>query len=592
MVTEINRHSLADAIDVKLTGCHGFCQRGPIMIVEPEGILYSEVKERDAKEIVESHLIGDKPVERLLYRDPKTDVSVPHYRDIAFYKHQQRVVVLRNCGRINPESIDDYLGVGGYSALRKALFQMRPEEVIQEVKGSRLRGRGGAGFPTGLKWEFCRAAQGEPKYIICNGDEGDPGAFMDRSTLEADPHSVLEGMIIAGYAIGAAEGYIYVRGEYPLAVKRIRNAISQAEERGFLGSNIMDSTYSLRVDVKEGAGAFVCGEETALIASIEGKRGLPRPRPPFPAQEGLWGRPTVINNVKSLASIPVIISRGAKWFASIGTEDSTGTAVFALTGKISNRGLVEVPMGTPLAKIIYDIGGGIPSGRRFKAVQTGGPSGGCLPASLADLPIDFKTLSSAGCIMGSGGLIVMDEDTCMVDTAHYFLSFTQEESCGKCTPCRVGTKGMLEILTKIRSGKGAERDIERLEDLASTVKNTSLCGLGQTASNPVLTTLRYFREEYEEHVKEKRCPALVCKALITYEIDADKCIGCGLCRENCPAMAIEGQIKRPHIVEAARCIRCGICHQLCPVDGNAIYKTTGIDAGSRGRPPPAQGCAL
>jgi NADH:ubiquinone oxidoreductase subunit F (NADH-binding)/Pyruvate/2-oxoacid:ferredoxin oxidoreductase delta subunit len=562
------------------------------VVVEPEGILYSEVKEKDAKEIVQSHLIRNKPVARLLYRDPKTEVSVPYYRDIAFYKHQQRVAVLRNCGRINPESIDDYLGVGGYSALRKALFQMRPEEVIQEVKGSRLRGRGGAGFPTGLKWEFCRAAQGEPKYIICNGDEGDPGAFMDRSTLEADPHSVLEGMIIAGYAIGAAEGYIYVRGEYPLAVKRIRNAISQAEERGFLGSNIMDSTYSLRVDVKEGAGAFVCGEETALIASIEGKRGLPRPRPPFPAQEGLWGRPTVINNVKSLASIPVIISRGAKWFASIGTEDSTGTAVFALTGKISNRGLVEVPMGTPLAKIIYDIGGGIPSGRRFKAVQTGGPSGGCLPASLADLPIDFKTLSSAGCIMGSGGLIVMDEDTCMVDTAHYFLSFTQEESCGKCTPCRVGTKGMLEILTKIRSGKGAERDIERLEDLASTVKNTSLCGLGQTASNPVLTTLRYFREEYEEHVKEKRCPALVCKALITYEIDADKCIGCGLCRENCPAMAIEGQIKRPHIVEAARCIRCGICHQLCPVDGNAIYKTTGIDAGSRGRPPPAQGCAL
>ncbi len=581
LVSGINKHNLTDAIGLKFTGCHGFCQRGPIVIIEPEGIFYSEVRAKDAIEIIESHIMRNKPVERLFYHDPQTNLPVPYYKDMDFYKHQQRIVVLRNCGHIDPEDIDDYLKVGGYKALRKVLFEMKPEEVIEEVKNSGLRGRGGAGFLTGAKWGFCRAAKDEPKYIICNGDEGDPGAFMDRSTLEADPHSVLEGMIIAGYAIGASEGYIYVRAEYPLAVKRFRIAISQAEERGFLGSNIIGSSYSLKIDIKEGAGAFVCGEETALIASIEGKRGQPRPRPPFPAQVGVWGKPTVINNVKTLASVPVIITRGAKWFASIGTENSTGTSVFALTGNIANRGLVEVPMGTSLRKIICDIGGGIPNGRKFKAVQTGGPSGGCLPASLVDLPIDFKTLATTGSIMGSGGLIVMDEDTCMVDTAHYFLSFLQEESCGKCTPCRIGTRKILEILTRIKSGEGTEKDIERLEDLAATIKDASLCGLGQTAPNPVLTTLRYFRDEYEEHIRNKKCPALVCKALITFKIDPDKCIGCGLCKENCPAETIRGEIKRRHVIDPAKCIRCGICYQICPAKENAVYKISGIQQSSR-----------
>ncbi|MCK5268724.1 MAG: 4Fe-4S binding protein, partial [Spirochaetes bacterium] len=413
------------------------------------------------------------------------------------------------------------------------------------------------------------------KYVICNADEGDPGAFMDRSTLEADPHSVIEGMIIAAYAIGAYKGYIYVRAEYPLAVKRLRIALSQAEERGFLGSNILNSSYSLKIQVKEGAGAFVCGEETALIASIEGKRGMPNPRPPFPAEVGVWGNPTIINNVKSLASVPIIISRGAEWFASIGTEDSKGTAVFALTGKIANSGLVEVPMGTTFRKIIYDIGGGIPDGRKLKAVQTGGPSGGCLPASFVDSPIDFETLTAAGSIMGSGGMVVMDDTTCMVDIAHYFLSFTQEESCGKCTPCRIGTKRMQEILEKIKSGKGEEKDIELLEDLAPTVKSASLCGLGQTAPNPVLTTLKYFRNEYEEHIKNKRCPALVCKDLITIHIDIEKCIGCGMCKKNCPVGAISGETKKAHIINRNKCIKCGICYQICPVEGKVVYKTSG-----------------
>jgi len=580
LVSGLNKHNLTDAIGVKFTGCHGFCQRGPIVIVEPEGIFYSEVRAKDAIEIIESHIMRNKPVERLFYHDPQTNLPVPYYKDIDFYKHQQRIVVLRNCGHIDPEDIDDYLKAGGYKALRKVLFEMKPEEVIEEVKNSGLMGRGGAGFLTGVKWGFCRAAKDQPKYIICNGDEGDPGAFMDRSTLEADPHSVFEGMIIAGYAIGASEGYIYVRAEYPLAVKRFRIAIRQAEERGFLGSNIIGSSYSLKIDIKEGAGAFVCGEETALITSIEGKRGQPRPRPPFPAQVGVWGKPTVINNVKTLASVPVIITHGAKWFASIGTENSTGTSVFALTGNISNRGLVEVPMGTSLRKIIYEIGGGIPNGRKFKAVQTGGPSGGCLPASLVDLPIDFKTLAAAGSIMGSGGLIVMDEDTCMVDTAHYFLSFTKEESCGKCTPCRIGTRKILEILTRIKSGEGTEKDLERLEDLAATIKGASLCGLGQGAPNPVLTTLRYFRDEYEEHIRNKKCPALVCKALITFKIDPDKCIGCGLCKENCPSETIRGEIKGLHVIDPDKCMRCGICYQICPAKKNAVYKISGIQQSS------------
>jgi NADH:ubiquinone oxidoreductase subunit F (NADH-binding)/(2Fe-2S) ferredoxin/Pyruvate/2-oxoacid:ferredoxin oxidoreductase delta subunit len=562
-------------VHVKLTGCHGFCQQGPIVIVEPDDIFYCGVTEADVPEIVDSHIRNNKPVDRLFYIDPKTKERVPHYGNINFYKHQQRKVVLRNCGHINPEDINDYLHVGGYKALEKVIKGMTPEQVIEEIKKSGLRGRGGAGFSTGMKWEFCRREKATPKYIICNGDEGDPGAFMDRSTLEADPHTVLEGMIIAGYAIGASEGYIYVRAEYPLAVKRFRIALKQAEEKGFLGQNILGSGYSLVIHIKEGAGAFVCGEETALMASIEGKRGMPRARPPFPAQRGVWGKPTTINNVKTLASIPVIIANGADWFLQIGTPDSKGTAVFALTGNIANSGLVEIPMGATIREIIFDIGGGIPNGRKLKAVQTGGPSGGCLPMSFVDTPIDFKSLTDAGSIMGSGGMVVMDDRTCMVDIAHYFLSFTQEESCGKCTPCRVGTRRMLEILAKIKSGKGQKEDIGRLFALAKTVEEGSLCNLGKTAPNPVLTTLRYFRDEYDAHVNEGRCPALVCKALITYRIDPAKCICCGLCKRNCPAEAIQGAPKVTHVIDEKKCIRCSVCLQVCPEKASAVFKTTG-----------------
>jgi NADH:ubiquinone oxidoreductase subunit F (NADH-binding)/(2Fe-2S) ferredoxin/ferredoxin len=575
LAAELEKRNLSDSVEMKFTGCHGFCQRGPIVIVEPDGIFYSEVKVKDAAEIIESHIVNGKPVERLFYRDPKTDLPVPKYSDIGFYSHQERSVVLRNCGHIDPENIDDYLKAGGYQALKKVIEEMTPEQVIEEVTNSGLRGRGGAGFPAGVKWRFCRAAKGEPKHIICNGDEGDPGAFMDRSTLEADPHTVLEGMIIAGYAIGASHGYIYVRAEYPLAVKRFRMALKAAEERDFLGNNILDSSYSLHIEVKEGAGAFVCGEETALMESIMGRRGMPRPRPPFPAEVGVWGKPTIINNVKTLASVPVIIANGAEWFGAIGTENSRGTAVFALTGKIENSGLVEVPMGATFRQIIFDIGGGIPDGREFKAVQTGGPSGGCLPATFVDSPIDFKTLTSAGSIMGSGGMIVMDETTCMVDIAHYFLSFTQEESCGKCTPCRIGTRLMLDILARIKSGKGMEDDIEMLEELAHTIHNASLCGLGQTAPNPVLTTLRYFKDEYKEHIRHRRCRALACKEMIEFHIDEDKCVGCLLCKKNCPAEAIEGENKKLHVIDTDKCIKCGICHQICPKKVDAVYKTSG-----------------
>jgi NADH-quinone oxidoreductase subunit F len=471
------------------------------------------VEPEDTIELVTSHLLNQKPVERLFYCDPVTDEAIPHYSDIAFYQKQERII-LRNCGHINPERIDDYLACGGYESLRKVLFNMTPEQVIEEVKRSGLRGRGGAGFPTGRKWEFCRNAIGSAKYVICNADEGDPGAFMDRSILEADPHAVLEGLTIAAYAIGANEGYIYVRAEYPLAVSRLRTALNQAQKRGFLGNNVLGTDFSFTVHIKEGAGAFVCGEETALIASIESRRGMPRPRPPFPAQSGLDGKPTTINNVKSLASIPIIIERGASWFAGIGTEKSKGTAVFALTGKIANSGLVEVPMGTPLSHIIYEIGGGIPRGKQLKAVQTGGPSGGCIPARLVDTPVDYETLASLGSIMGSGGMVVMDETTCMVEIARFFLSFTQTESCGKCTPCRLGTRQMLEILTRITEGRGQDNDIDTLLTLARTVKECSLCGLGQTSPNPVLSTINYFRDEYEAHIKEKRCPAAACDALM------------------------------------------------------------------------------
>jgi NADH-quinone oxidoreductase subunit F len=510
-------------IGVDFTGCHGFCQQGPIAVVEPEGIFYTHVRVDDVPEIAASHLRDGQPVARLFYKEPVSGQAIPHYKDIPFYKKQQRIV-LRNCGRINPERIGDYIATGGYQSLRKVLIGMTPEQVIDQVKRSGLRGRGGAGFSTGQKWEFCRKAPGDQKYMICNADEGDPGAFMDRSIMEADPHTVIEGMIIAAYAIGASEGYIYIRAEYPLAVQRVRLAIKQAGEEGFLGDNILNSGFSFRIHVKEGAGAFVCGEETALMASIEGRRGMPRPRPPFPAQSGLWGKPTNINNVKSLATVPVIMANGADWYAQIGTGDSKGTAVFALTGKIANSGLVEVPMGIPLQEIIYGIGGGIPGGKRFKAVQTGGPSGGCLPASLLNSPVDYESLTQAGSIMGSGGMVVMDEDTCMVDIARYFISFTQAESCGKCVPCRLGTKQMLDILNDITHGGGRLEDIDLLLKLGEQVKAGSLCGLGQTAPNPVLTTIRYFRDEYEEHIKRHHCRAAVCPGLVAAP-----------CSHTCPA---------------------------------------------------------
>jgi NADH-quinone oxidoreductase subunit F len=560
---EICRQGINDA-EVDFTGCHGFCEQGPNVVIEPEGIFYTHVQADDATEIVTSHLRDGKPVERLFYHDPMTGQAIPHYSEINFYKKQQRVI-LRNCGQINPEKIDHYIVRSGYRALRKACLQMTPEQVISEVTNSGLRGRGGAGFPTGRKWEFCRSSPGQKKYVICNADEGDPGAFMDRSILEADPHAVIEGLTIAGYAIGANEGYIYVRAEYPLAVKRVHAALRQALERGFSGKDILGSGFDFTIHVKEGAGAFVCGEETALMASIESRRGMPRPRPPFPAQSGLGGMPTNINNVKTVASIPIIIDRGADWFAGIGTEKSKGTAVFALTGKIANSGLVEVPMGTPLSTIIFDIGGGIPRGKRFKAVQTGGPSGGCIPARFLDSPVEYETLAKLGSIMGSGGMVVLDETTCMVDVARYFLSFTQSESCGKCVPCRLGTKQMLEILTRITQGKGREEDMDTLLTIARTVKECSLCGLGQTCPNPILTTLEYFRDEYETHIKEKKCAAAVCDALMISP-----------CQHTCPVginiPKYVAQIAAGGYLEAAETIRernpfpaiCGrICHHPC-----------------------------
>lgn len=504
-----------DGVELKITGCHGFCQRGPTVIVEPEGIFYAEVKPEDAYEIVQSHLLNGKPVERLFYKDPVTGESVPHYRDMNYFKKQQRVVILPNCGFINPEAIEDYIAVGGYQALRKALFEMTSEQVIEEIKLSGLRGRGGAGFPTGTKWEFCCKSPGNEKYMICNADEGDPGAFMDRGILESDPHKVIEGLTIAGYAIGANEGYMYVRAEYPLAIQRLHIALEQAQENGFIGQNILGTDFSFNVNIMEGAGAFVCGEETALIASIEGRTGRPRNRPPFPAQSGLYDKPTTINNVKTLASVPVIIAKGADWYASIGTERSKGTTVFALTGHVANSGLVEVALGTTLREIVYEIGGGLPAGKRLKAVQTGGPSGGCLPASFLDHPVDYESLAATGSIMGSGGMVVMNEDTCIVDIARYFLDFTQRESCGKCVPCRIGIRRMLDMLLGISKGEGKLEDIDILAETAQLVKAASLCGLGQTAPNPIITTIRYFRDEYERHIKYNECPAVVCKEIVS-----------------------------------------------------------------------------
>jgi len=559
---ELAKKGLDKEVMVVQTGCHGFCEMGPLVIVYPEGTFYVRVQAEDVPELVESHLYKGRIVQRLLYKEPVTHESIPSYNELGFYKKQMRMV-LANCGHINPEIIEEYIAVGGYEALGKVLTTMTPEQVVDEMKKSGLRGRGGGGFPTGMKWDFTRKAAGDKKYVVCNADEGDPGAFMDRSVLEGDPHRVIEGMAICGYTIGADEGYIYVRAEYPLAIKRLRIAIKQAEDLGLLGENILGSGFNFRLKIKEGAGAFVCGEETALLASIEGKRGMPRPRPPFPAVSGLWQKPTNINNVETFANVPQIITKGADWYASIGTEKSKGTKVFALTGKINHTGLAEVPMGIKLREIIFDIGGGIPNGKKFKAVQIGGPSGGCIPEQLLDLPIDYDSLIQAGAMMGSGGLVVMDETTCMVDLAKFFLSFTQAESCGKCTPCREGTKRMLEILTRITEGEGKETDIELLESLAKNIKASALCGLGQTAPNPVLSTLRYFRDEYEAHINEKRCPAGACTKLAGYRI-SEACKGCGLCAKTCPVSAISGEIKSMHTIDQALCIKCGACMAKCP----------------------------
>ncbi len=534
------------------------------MIVYPEASFYSMVKVEDIPEIVSEHLLKGRVVTRLLYNETVTEDGMKSLSDTAFYKKQHRIA-LRNCGVINPENIDEYIGTDGYQALGKVLTEMTPDEVIQVVLDSGLRGRGGAGFPTGRKWQMARnfVQDGGQKYVCCNADEGDPGAFMDRSVLEGDPHVVLEAMTIAGYAIGASQGYIYVRAEYPIAVERLRIAIGQAREYGLLGNNIFGTDFSFDIDLRLGAGAFVCGEETALMTSIEGNRGEPRPRPPFPAVKGLFARPTILNNVETYANIPQIILHGADWFASMGTEKSKGTKVFALGGKINNTGLVEIPMGTTLREVIEEIGGGIPDGKKFKAAQTGGPSGGCIPAEHYDVPIDYDNLLAIGSMMGSGGLIVMDEDNCMVDIAKFFLEFTVDESCGKCTPCRVGTKRMYEMLDKITKGQATLEDLDKLEELCYYIKENALCGLGQTAPNPVLSTLRYFRDEYVAHVVEKRCPAGVCKALLSYTIDADKCKGCTLCARNCPANAITGAVKEPHVIDQSKCIKCGACMEKC-----------------------------
>ncbi len=564
---ELKTHGLEDEVKIVQTGCFGLCSLGPIMIIYPEGTFYSMVKPDDVPEIVTEHLLKGRIVERLVYNDTgdkhgEEEAQAASLAETAFYKKQKRVA-LRNCGVINPELIDEYIAMDGYFALAKVLKEMTPDDVIKVILDSGLRGRGGGGFPTGRKWQFARASVSDKKYVVCNADEGDPGAFMDRSVLEGDPHAVLEAMAIAGYAIGADEGWIYVRAEYPIAVKRLQIAIEQAREYGLLGNNIFGTDFNFDIHIRLGAGAFVCGEETALLTSIEGNRGEPRPRPPFPAVKGLWGQPTIVNNVETFANIAQIILNGAEWFASTGTETSKGTKVFALGGKIKNTGLVEIPMGTTLREVIEEIGGGVPNGKKFKAAQTGGPSGGCLPASLIDTPIDYDNLIKAGSMMGSGGLIIMDEDTCMVDIAKFFLEFTVDESCGKCSPCRIGTVRLLEILNKITSGNGEMEDLDKLEELANYIKSASLCALGQTAPNPVLSTLRFFRDEYIAHIVDKKCPAGVCKALLQYVIDPEKCKGCTLCARNCPVSAISGKVKEPHTIDQSKCIKCGTCMEKC-----------------------------
>ena len=564
---ELKNNNLEEEIKIVSTGCFGLCAQGPVMIIYPEGTFYSRVTPDDIPEIVEEHLLKGRPVERLIYREgaeeaAREDHSMASLNDTNFYKSQKRVA-LRNCGVINPEQIDEYIARDGYMALGKVLTEMTPDDVIQTLLDSGLRGRGGAGFPTGLKWKFAKAYDNEQKYVCCNADEGDPGAFMDRSVLEGDPHVVLEAMTIAGYTIGANQGYIYVRAEYPIAVKRLSIAIAQAREYGLLGENIFDSGFNFNIELRLGAGAFVCGEETALMTSIEGKRGEPHPRPPFPAEKGLFQKPSSHNNVETEANIPQIILKGAEWFASMGTEKSKGTKVFALGGKIKHTGLVEVPMGTTLRQIVEEVGGGIPNGKKFKAAQTGGPSGGCIPAEHFDVPVDYEHLAALGSIVGSGGLIVMDEDNCMVDIAKFFLEFTVDESCGKCTPCRIGTRRMLELLTKITDGNGTMEDLDKLEELCYYVKENSLCGLGQTAPNPVLSTLKYFRDEYIAHIVDKRCPAGVCKNLLNFVIDPEKCKGCTACARKCPVGAISGTVKNPHVIDPAKCIKCGSCIATC-----------------------------
>ena len=566
---ECERRNLGIQLEIKETGCHGFCERGPLVVIRPRQIFYQRVTVEDVEEIISQSVLNGNIVERLLYTDPLTNKQVLTEGEVPFYEKQKPIIFGSN-GEIDPSVIEDYIAIGGYSALSKVLFEMSPAEVIEEIKHSGLRGRGGAGFPTGIKWESCRKAPGAIKYVMCNADEGDPGAYMDRSVLEGNPHSVLEGMIIGAYAIGAHEGYMYVRNEYPLAVRHIKKAMEQAEEYGFLGQSILGSGFSFSVRINRGGGAFVCGESTALMASLEGKVGEPRAKYVRSVVKGLWDRPSNLNNVETWANVPLIINKGAKWYSAIGTDQSKGTKIFSLVGKINNTGLVEVPMGTSLRDIIYDIGRGIPGGKKFKAVQTGGPSGGCIPESMLNLPVDFEALDEAGSMMGSGGMIVMDEDTCMVDVARYFLSFLEGESCGKCVPCREGIKRALQILTDITEGRGEEEDLETLEDLAMTLKDGALCALGTSAANPVLSTLRYFRDEYEAHIKDKKCPAGVCNALIEYSIDVEKCTGCTRCVRVCPQAAITGEKKEAHTIDTSKCIKCGSCIEVCKFD--AIVK--------------------
>ncbi|MBW2645734.1 MAG: NADH-quinone oxidoreductase subunit NuoF [Deltaproteobacteria bacterium] len=573
-VSESKQHELEDEVTIKRSGCRGLCVRGPIVVVDPDNIFYQHVTKEDVPEIISETLLANRVVEKLLDEDPATGKKYLHEDDIPFYKKQKRIV-LKNCGRIDPTSIEDYMKVDGFQALAKVVSQMTPEEVIEDIKLSGLRGRGGAGFPTGIKWETARNAPGEEKYIICNGDEGDPGAFMDRSVMEGDPFSVLEGMMLAGYAVGAAQGIIYVRAEYPLAVHHLSTAIAQCADLGLLGSDVMGSGFDFEIKIVKGAGAFVCGEETALIASVEGRSGQPRPKPPFPAIQGLWGKPTVINNVETLVNVSRIMLNGSEWYSKIGTETNKGTKIFSLVGTVRNVGLVEVEMGTTLREIIYDVGGGIPGGKQFKAVQTGGPSGGCLPEEFLDLPVEYETLANAGSIMGSGGMLVMDESTCIVNIARYFLDFAQHESCGQCVPCRLGTKQMFKILKDITKGEGHPQDIDTLFYLAEAVKAGSICGLGMTVPNPVLSTIKYFRDEYREHIHEKRCRALVCRSLISYRIKEYKCKACLKCLQACPVDAIIGAKWQVHEIDQAKCVKCGTCMEVCPSRFSAVECVSG-----------------